>query len=715
MSGFLSSSDLRLQIAWGADLTDADGSSWTWSDVTTDIRQTDDISVTLGRKDEASKASPAKLTLKLDNTSGAYSVMPTSPNYPNVRRNTPVRLQVDSGSGYRTLFQGYANGFTPGWSPTGSDAFVTLSASGVLRRLQQGKTPLNSAQYRYLSRLQPAEYWPLEDGKQAVLGASDVGGADALFFQQAELDPPTGTIKWASDTDLPSTLQAPKFKAGGELRFPVRDSLFGGNYYLITWSARYSRDSGMFTTFRTNGLDGYRLFGQWYTNGVVEWYDTRDGFGASTLVMTYTFPSVDAFNDKWHHYALRVDQTPSATYQGLTFYVDGVAVASYANAAGHRGLPTQLEFTAPPGTTAECSVAHVAVHADQGLLISDVYDAANGYAGEYAYQRLVRLCAEENLDLDLHGAAPSRMGPQYVDTLLNLLLECETVEAGVLYDGLGPGITFVSRSERENADPLITIDASTGALRDPFAAVHDDQGSRNSVKATRTEGSSYTHTDTDGPMGTNTIGVYDSSLEVNSQTDKDVPYYAQWAVHLGTVEGYRYPTLLLELTEDTALADAIATAIMSSRIDITNLAAERPQFPAGDVSVLLEGIKHTIRRHTWQVEANCSPAELWRVAVAAADTGDADPNLFRVDTDGSTLAGTVPAGATALSVATSSGPLWTTAADDFPLQIEVGGFPVTVTSIAGASSPQTFTVSAVPHALAAGAAVRVLNPPVLAL
>ena len=62
-------------------------------------------------------------------------------------------------------------------------------------------------------------------------------------------------------------------------------------------------------------------------------------------------------------------------------------------------------------------------------------------------------------------------------------------------------------------------------------------------------------------------------------------------------------------------------------------------------------------------------------------------------------------------------PLWTTRADDFPITAEVGGIPVTVTGIAGTTSPQTFTVdpATVTKALPSGAPVAVYRPPALGL
>ncbi|MGW9029122.1 hypothetical protein ACWGQ5_34335 [Streptomyces sp. NPDC055722] len=90
----------------------------------------------------------------------------------------------------------------------------------------------------------------------------------------------------------------------------------------------------------------------------------------------------------------------------------------------------------------------------------------------------------------------------------------------------------------------------------------------------------------------------------------------------------------------------------------------------------------------WDIVWNCTPGAPWTVAVRD------DTTLARRDTAGSQLAAGVSSGATSLSVATTLGPLWTTDPADMPLLIEVGGEVMRVSAIAGASSPQTFTISA---------------------
>jgi hypothetical protein len=72
-----------------------------------------------------------------------------------------------------------------------------------------------------------------------------------------------------------------------------------------------------------------------------------------------------------------------------------------------------------------------------------------------------------------------------------------------------------------------------------------------------------------------------------------------------------------------------------------------------------------------------------------------------------------------VATANSSSPLWTTGAADFPFDITVGGERMTVTSISGSSSPQTFTVAravnAVAKAQTVGTDVRLFQPMILSL
>jgi hypothetical protein len=69
----------------------------TWTDVTSKTRVKDGISISRGRPDEAQEIPPATCQLTLDNRDGRFSLRnPTGTYYGKLRRNTPLRVTVDT-------------------------------------------------------------------------------------------------------------------------------------------------------------------------------------------------------------------------------------------------------------------------------------------------------------------------------------------------------------------------------------------------------------------------------------------------------------------------------------------------------------------------------------------------------------------------------------------------------------------------------------------
>ncbi len=358
------------------------------------------------------------------------------------------------------------------------------------------------------------------------------------------------------------------------------------------------------------------------------------------------------------------------------------------------------------------AVAHVAVWRS-ALTVADVTAAAAAHTGEAASARLTRLCAQQGVEVAITGTTTALMGPQRPLAFLALLRECEDADLGILYDGIGPGLAYLARDQRENADVDVTLAATDLVM--PFQPVDDDQRTVNRATSTGRSGAKYTAEDTTGPMGTAVIGVYDSSSDVNLATDGEVPSYADWAVHLGTVEGYRYPSVTIDLKARPSLAATVLALAPSARLVVTGVGTTMAAMPTGDVDLLVEGLAWTLNTITWSATAKCSPYGPWVVGELASTTGDTDPEVIRLLPDGSTLGAGYAAGATSISVATPSGPLWSTASDDYPVTLAVGGVPVTASACSGASSPQTFTVAALTAARSSGTSVTVSNPPGLGL
>ncbi|MCI4045139.1 hypothetical protein [Streptomyces sp. TRM75563] len=75
-----------------------------WTDVSTDVRESEPIVIERGAKNEATRPGPSKCTLKLNNRHGKFSPRnPLSPYFGLIGRNTPIRVSVQGPESYLRL------------------------------------------------------------------------------------------------------------------------------------------------------------------------------------------------------------------------------------------------------------------------------------------------------------------------------------------------------------------------------------------------------------------------------------------------------------------------------------------------------------------------------------------------------------------------------------------------------------------------------------
>jgi hypothetical protein len=732
------SARIIVRAAFGADLTSTEPQHWNWYDITSDVRQADGQNVTIspmGRSDEASVAQPAGCIFQLDNTAGDYSKTATGKWWPYIRRNTPVKVELYVGGLLSQRFEGYANGWVPSWDTSANLAVVTVSASGILRRLQQGKSALRSTYTRGVgASAQVVGFWPFEDGKDASRIAEYTGLQSAITVDPTlitfqEGTPPAGTDKVA------------KLAAGALIAAPVSytstnewtlsllvniPSAPASDTVLISWTT-----TGSYPTMRYLMTPNYLGTGQTYVR-----FQGFDSGGS--LVLDDAIPYSDgsgavATGDgfgKWLNIVLSIyTDTPNNQifYEHSLYNPDSdekLLGSGYLSAKTAGKLTSWSISASAGGGLVGANVGQIAVWS-LSLDWTDIVNTKfrkylNGYApgafhaGETATDRLARICNEEGVPIEIVGTSDIVMGAQPIDTFVNIIRECETADGGVLTDGRGPGLRYTARSQRYNTPVALTLDASAGQVGDPFQPTDDDQRNRNVVAVDRKNGSRATAQDVTGTVGTDAIGTYDTSLTVNVASDSILENRAAWEVHLGTVdEPYRYPTLNLDLSATPGVASGWLATPLDSRLDVTNVDAVASQHPGGTISLLLEGYSETLTPFDWTISANCSPYSPWQVFTLNDELG-------RLETGGSSIAAAASAGSSTLSVATTGQVLWTTSAvypGDFPLYIKVAGLQVTVTAIVGTTSPQTFTVdpTTVTKNLHAGDAVTLWQTGALAL
>jgi hypothetical protein len=617
-SPFGASSRIAFEIAWTADIT-ADPATWTWSDITTDVFQDPGVSISFGRGDEASVSQPARCSFVVGNRSGAYSKGGESSNWPNVRAGVPVRVRVDpDGLGFvdPPAFQGYAVGFPPDWSLRGNDARVQVDAAGALRRLSQGQSPVQSSLRRGIPMTDGIlAYWPCEDGPEAGGFAPAVGPYFMSWYGDPKL---ASSAAFASSAPIP--VLSGSVWAGSIAASPATGEVHAR--FIAEFPGSTAPDEGVLLTILTSGTAArYDLV---YVPG---------GGGFLTVVVYDGFGSLITFHPTG--VGFNIDSPPLARRYSLTLTQNGSNIditfgtvdAETADDSGFGSMTVNsrtlgVPITAlvngagsanPAGALDQVAYGHLAVYdADPGY-----YDNLNelvAFRGERADHRLERLCAENGETIDITGIAPITMGAQSIATLLDLLRECETADDGVLYDGRGVGLSYVCRSERENQDADLTINASGSQLAPGFAAVDDDQRRRNKATVTRTAASESTYEDTDGPLGTAVIGVYDTSLSVNLQEDFDAIRYAEWIVHVGTQDGYRYPAVPVDVRRAPTLARPLLELLPADRADATGIATVLRSFPSsGDVRLVVEGVEYRISDSAFTANLKCSGYEPWRI------------------------------------------------------------------------------------------------------
>jgi hypothetical protein len=252
----------------------------------------------------------------------------------------------------------------------------------------------------------------------------------------------------------------------------------------------------------------------------------------------------------------------------------------------------------------------------------------------------------------------------------------------------------------------------------------DDQYIRNDVTVARTNGSSANAVDmasrlsvSDPPSG---VGRYDRGVTtVNVETDDDLPQLANFLLGLGTVDEPRYPSLTVQLAAPAvaaspSLTQALAGLDTGDTKSVTNTPAWLPAF---DILQLVLGYQEVLGAFEWTLRFTGRPGHPFDVIILDSSTG----NQARADCYGQTLNGAHTSSTTTLSIATASPwPTLSTAAGDYPVDVEIAGERITLGNApAGSTSPQSLTgvtrsVNGVVKAQASGATVRAWRPSVLA-
>jgi len=621
------------------------------------------------------------------------------------------------------------SGWPQTWDPSGTDVYVSLQASGLLRRLQQGNSPLKSAMYRYWTKLTgssaPVAYWPCEDLAGATQLASANGGRPMLF---------SGSPTLASFTGFACSAALPVLNGSVWTGAIAPYSSGSDNVLSFLLALPAAGDASGFVA-SLYGIGKVARMDLAYTNAsggllYAEGYDASGNSLFNSNVLT-------GANGGQYMARLALQNSGANVVWTAELLTPGGAAVTSATGSVTTAATGQMKTVVInlQGGLVSTVVGHIAVQsvfADLSGLAG--ISALNSWAGEAAGVRFGRLCAEEGIAFRGVGrlSASVPMGPMTQQTLMADLQEVADADRGVIFEPRQVlGLGYKTLSSLENQQPAVALSythqdlAGTPGLK----PVTDDQTTVNDVTVTRTGGSSSRQVMQPpgtagaaftGPLNTNApnatppgVGLYDTQVQISLGSDSQVDSEAGWLVRMGTVNEPRYPVIPVDLARP-AVAGVfcdLQELDLGQRITVS---APPAWLPPDGISQIVQGVTERLGGYIFQIDFCGVPESPYEVLVLD------DPVHGRLDTDGCTLHASISSSATSLGADTAAGfPLWTTAAGDFPFDIQMAGERMTVTNITGTSGTQTFTVvrsvNGVVKAQAAGTAFSLFFTPILAL
>lgn len=612
-------------------------------------------------------------------------------------------------------FHGEAAAWPQSWTPGDPNARIALSGGGLLRRLGQANTPVASPMYRAYTRAGASadvkDYWSFEDGSNATQLGSAMGGfpfrwsggAPSLSsFSGFACSAPMLTLNKTSMTATIAPYAVPSSGPGSDA--VVR--------FLLAVPAGGDVSGILARVYYTGGAANY----------IDLTYDASGGLGLTA----YDYQDKAAFqfgpvsfgvNGKLIRVSLELVNHGDGTYTASVVTLEAGASFGLAFGVTHTGAVGAVSriTISPDQLLGSTSVGHVSAEATWTSLF-DMAGALQAYASEPAGIRFQRLCAEEGISFRGIGSMADTvpMGVQTVQTLTQLLQECADADRGVWFETrqlLGWG--YRSRASLGNQAATVGFDYNQDHLSGTLQPTVDDQVVKNDITVSNSGGSSSRQVLDDGSArSVSRIGRYDTQLTVNLASDALLDSRAGWELHALTVDEPRYPQIECDLANG-ALGSLYWDALSAEMGDRVTVSNPPVWLPPGKIDQLAAYSSETIGRKDLGVQWTGIPSTPWNVAYA-------DDIVFgRADTDGSQLAAAAGPSDATLSVATMSGPLWTTDPADFPFDVAVGGERITVTSVSGTSSPQAFVVNRAANGVVksqpAGSDVRLWTPSIISL
>jgi hypothetical protein len=659
--------------------------------------------ITRGFADIDAGFRPSSIKIRVHDPLDKYRpTNPMSPLYGLAGRNTTLAVSADGSTRAVTYASSFrpdqSEGFTLG-PPIRGQKWIDITGEGMLRQIGLWTTPLRSPIYRDLTGMTNLlGYWPLEDAALATQLSNAVpnglpGTATGVTFEGfagAAGSDKVVAVSVATGSSMSGKFLPAAAALGWQVCFSVRlpATPTAANLPMFTW-----RTSNGYTWSLSLDSTTYTL-------------KVLDKDGATLATATTTF-GVGAEPGQWIRFRCQASVTAGTVTANHAWYPQqaGTSYGSGVSFAGSTGalISWQVTANANNDTGGYGHVVGVPTIADD-FLGGDHYLSFNGYIGELAAARFVRLCTEENIPRILQGSTSKTwpMGRQPVDTFLNLLKEVAATEDALIFDiRTVLGLQMRTRTDRYNQASKLDLTFGVNVAV-PLEEIIDDVDAHNVVTANQRDGGDLTVSDTTSPMGAQAppggIGEYKQTVDVNVASEGQLGLIAGWWLNKGTIPGARYKQITVDL--DAPTGPGLLTAVNSVDIgDRITLAGRTPDV----LGLIVIGIDEEIETMRRRVTFTTVPDDTWNPARYGVSAGSKRRGVTAATTNG-----TMTTTSTTLTVNLSVDWFGT----QYPYDLLVAGERMTVTAAAaggGATQALTVTrsVNGVVKTHAAGEAVQI--------
>lgn len=614
-----------------------------------------------------------------------------TPNTWTVTGDSFARISSD-----RVRFVGELSSLPQAWDITGKDVYVPVTASGPIRRLTQGASPLDSPMYRNFNQYTPAGYWPLEDSAGSTQASTPVSSALPAIA--------TAVTFGATPTGLPGASAVAQFQdATSRLQFTLPRVTSTGTIswvFYVRVPSTLPGSAAVIATLLTSGTAAQVRVGLSATTWDTTFLDSNGAVLATSSVANGSInPSTG-----WVGYNLLLqtsgsDMTYSIRWDAIQAFGGGVGPVTISGArvgvptGGYTGSSNDASFY-----TAQTSQWFFSTSSLD--LSSDAFrKASSAWAGETAAARLARLAQEQSQPIEITGMAADSepMGYQLIDTFMANVYDCAETDGGILGECRDLlALSYRTRTALENRTD-VTLDYSQSHFSDVPLPTEDDQAFTNDVTVSRAGGSSARAQRTDGPTSVSDppagVGRYRTAITRNAYTDDRLPSIAGWNMIVGSWDDARYPLLPIGMHRPEIQNSAtLAGQIMQLNLGDTAILANLPSWlPPDSVPELIQGYTETLDKFLWSISYNATPAGPYAVPILGSDVSEP-----RADATSHTLGGSMDTTATSATFTTpADSAVWVDSTNypaEFPIPVKIGGEVMSVTAITGTTSPQTATV-----------------------